>query len=147
MLTFDPVVPLTGPVVFGVVDNVPAIFPIVWIRIVFRVKRIEVDLAERAGSPSGHLQRLHEGGDVGIEPVAVGEQTVAPAGESRGNARPGGTADRVIGKRIGEGHAQALEASQVRQVADAVHGRFQPLRPHLIDHEEDDVGFVRCVHK
>ena len=101
-----------------------------------------MDLAERAGSPSGHLQCLHEGGNVGIESVAIGEQTVAPAGESRGNARPSWTADRVVGKRIGEGHAHALETFQVRQVADTVHGRFQPLCPHLINHEEDDVGFV-----
>ena len=69
------------------------------------------------------------------------------AGQTRGNARPGRTADRVIGKRIREGHAHALKASQVRQVADAVHGRFKPLGPHLIDHKEDDVGFVRCVHE
>ena len=97
-----------------------------------------MDLAKRAGSPPGHLQCLHKGGDVGIESVAIGEQTVASAGESRGNARPSRTADRVVGKCIGEGYAHALEAFQVRQVADAVQGRFQPLRPHLID----DVGFV-----
>ena len=142
MLLLDPVVPLAGSVVFGVVDHVPAIFPVVRVRVVFRVKRIEVDLAKRAGSPPGHLQCLHEGGDVGIEPVAIGEQAVAAAGQTRGNARPGRTADRVVGKRIGEGHAHALEAFQVGQVADAIHGRFQPLGPHLIDHEEDDVGFV-----
>ena len=51
-------------------------------------------------------------------------------------------ANRVVREGIGEGHTHALEASQVRQVADAVHGRFQPLGPHLIDHEEDDVGLV-----
>ena len=53
----------------------------------------------------------------------------------------------MIGKRIGECHAHALEAFQVRQLADAVHGRFQPLDSHLIDHEENDVGFVRYVHR
>ena len=105
-----------------------------------------MDLAKRAGSPPGRLQCLHEGGDVGIEPVAIGEQTVAAAGQSRGYARPGRTADRVVGKRIGKGYAHALEAFQVRQVTDAVHGHFKPLGPHLIDHEENDVGFVRCVH-
>ena len=146
MLFFNPVVPLSGPVVLGVMHHIPAVLPVVRIRVVVRVKGIEVDLAKRTGSPPGRLQCLHEGGDVGIEPVAIGEQAVAAAGESRGNARPSRTADRVVGKRIGEGHAHALEAFQVRQVADAVHDRFQPLGPHLINHEEDDVGFVRCVH-
>ena len=131
-----------GPVVLGGVDNVPPVLPIVWVRVVFRVKGIEVDLAKRASSPPSRLQCLHEGRDVGIELVAIGEQTVAAASQPRGNARPGRTADRVVGEGIGEGHTHALEASQVRQVADAVHGRFQPLGPHLIDHEEDDVGLV-----
>ena len=142
ILLFDPVVPFAGSVVLGVVHHVPTVLPVVWVGVVLGVKGIEVDLAKRAGSPPGRLQCLHEGGDVGIEPVAIGEQTVAAAGESRGYARPGRTADRVIGKRIAEGHAHALKAFQVRQVADAVHGRFQPLRTHLIDHEEDDVGFI-----
>jgi len=80
-------------------------------------------------------------------PARAGQQTVASAGQTSGNARPSRTADRVIGKRIGECHADALEAFQVRQLADVVHGRFQPLGSHLIDHEKDDVGLVRCVHK
>ena len=129
MLLFDPVVPLAGPVVLGGVDNVPPVLPIVWVRVVFRVKGIEVDLAKRASLPSSRLQRLHEGRDVGIEPVAIGEQTVAAAGQTRGNAGPSRTADRVVGEGIGECYAHTLEASQVRQLADAVHGRFQPLTP------------------
>ena len=147
MLSFNPVVPIAGPVVLGSVDNIPAILPVVWVRIVFRVKGIEVNFAKRASSPSSHLQRLHEGRNVGIEPVAIGEQTMAAAGQPRGNARPSRTADWVVGEGIGECYAHTLEASQVRQVADAVHGCFQPLGSHLINHEKDDVGFVRCVHK
>ena len=69
------------------------------------------------------------------------------AGQSRSNACSSRTAERVVGKRIVEGHAHALQALQVGQVAGAVHGRFQPLGSHLVDHEEDDVGFGRCVHR
>ena len=103
---------------------------------------MEVDLPKCAGSPPSRLQCLHEGRDVGIEPVAIGEQAVAVAGQTRGNSCPSRTADRVVGKRIGEGHSHALKALQVWQVADAVHSRFQPLGPHLINHEKDDVGFA-----
>ena len=46
MLLFDPVVPLAGSVVLGGVDNVPAVLPVVWVRVVFRVKGIEVDLTK-----------------------------------------------------------------------------------------------------
>ncbi len=145
MFFFDPVEPLAGAVVLGVVHHVPAVFPVVRVGgVIFRVKRVEVDLAERAGPSPGGLMPLHKSWDVGIDPIAIGEQTVAGAGQTGGDAGPGRTANWVIGEGIGEGHTHALVAFQVRHVADAVHGRFQLFRAHMVDHQEDDIRF--CCH-
>ena len=70
---FDPVVPFAGPVVFGGVHHIPAVFPIVRVRVIFRIERIEVDFAECTGPPPGRLQGHHKGWDIGIESVAIGE--------------------------------------------------------------------------
>ena len=110
MLFFDPVVPLAGLVILGVVHYVPAVLPVVRVRVVVGVERIEVDLAERAGSPPGCLKRLHERRDVGIKPVAVGEQAVPMTGQTRGDTCAGRAADWIVGESIAKGYAHALKA-------------------------------------